>query len=109
MAATQSSAVERRRIRPEAARAEHRTPVGLVAIVAVGFVIIWVGLIALAVSMSGVGYAAPLAMGAAVGVLAGVFWGAWYAFVAFSHQEDKEFELARTSRRRTEENNADAY
>ena len=43
-------------------------------------VVFWVGLVALAVSFSGAGYAAPLAMGAGVGVLAGVFWGAWAGF-----------------------------
>jgi hypothetical protein len=43
-------------------------------------VVLWTGLIALAVSFTGVGYAAPLLMGVGVGVLAGVFWGAWAGF-----------------------------
>jgi hypothetical protein len=43
-------------------------------------VVFWMGLIALAVSFTSAGYAAPLAMGAGIGVLAGVFWGAWAGF-----------------------------
>ena len=54
------------------------------------FVALWVGLIALAVTLSDVGYAAPLAMGAGVGLLAGLFWAAWFGFVAFSHHEESE-------------------
>jgi hypothetical protein len=48
------------------------------------FVGLWVGLIALAVTLAGVGYTAPLLMGIAVGALAGVFFGAWAGFVLFS-------------------------
>jgi hypothetical protein len=43
-------------------------------------VVFWVGLVALAVSFTSAGYAAPLAMGAGIGVLAGLFWGAWAGF-----------------------------
>jgi hypothetical protein len=52
------------------------------------FVGIWVGLIALAVTLAGVGYTAPLLMGIAVGALAGVFFGAWIGFVLFSREVD---------------------
>ncbi len=62
------------------------------------FVLFWVGLMALAASLSDVGYAVPLAMGAAVGVLAGVFWAGWYAFVIFSHHEHHELAAARQRR-----------
>ena len=51
-------------------------------------VALWVGLIALAVTIAGVGYAAPLLMGIAVGALAGVFFGAWIGFVLYSRQVD---------------------
>ncbi len=53
-------------------------------------VALWIGLIALAVTFSDVGYAAPIAMGAGVGVLAGLFWAAWYGFVAFARNEEAE-------------------
>lgn len=42
---------------------------------------LWVGLIALAITIAKAGYAAPIAMAAGVGVLAGVFWGTWLGFV----------------------------
>jgi hypothetical protein len=54
------------------------------------FVAIWVGLIALAASISHFGYEGPMAMGAGVGVLAGVFWAGWYAFVEYSQHEEVE-------------------
>jgi hypothetical protein len=43
-------------------------------------VVFWIGLMALAASLAGVGYLWPIAMGAGIGVLAGVFWGAWAGF-----------------------------
>jgi hypothetical protein len=52
------------------------------------FAALWVGLIALAVTIAGVGYAAPLLMGIAVGTLAGMFFGAWIGFVLFSRRVD---------------------
>ena len=52
------------------------------------FAALWVGLIALAVTLAGVGYTAPLLMGIAVGALAGVFFGAWIGFVLFSRKVD---------------------
>ena len=54
------------------------------------FVAFWVGVVALAISFTSVGYAAPLAMAAGVGVLAGVFWASWYGFVAFAHDEETD-------------------
>ena len=50
----------------------------------------WVGVVALAVSYSDAGFAAPLLMGGAVGVLAGVFWGTWMGFVSYSHTMEAE-------------------
>lgn len=62
-----------------------------VALIAIPlFVAIWVGLVALAISFTNVGYGPPLAMAAGVGVLAGLFWAGWYGFVAFSHREESE-------------------
>jgi hypothetical protein len=61
-------------------------------------VVFWVGLVALAVSFSGAGYAAPLAMGAGVGVLAGVFWGAWAGFtMAMPELDEYEHETISAS------------
>ncbi len=54
------------------------------------FVAVWVGIVALAISFSDVGYGPALGMAAGVGVLAGVFWASWYAFVAFAHHEEAE-------------------
>lgn len=54
------------------------------------FVAFWVGVVALAISFTSVGYGPPLAMAAGVGVLAGLFWASWYGFVAFSHHEETE-------------------
>ena len=61
------------------------------------FVAFWVGIIALAVSFTNAGFAAPLAMGAGVGVLAGGFWGGWYGFVAYSRHEEAERRARRSS------------
>jgi len=51
----------------------------------VGF---WVGLVALAVTIAAVGYAAPLLMAIVIGVLAGAFFGAWVGFVLYSRSVD---------------------
>jgi len=51
---------------------------------------LWVGLMAIAVSMEGIGYEAPLEMGAAIGVLAGLFFGTWLGFVWFSQKVDQD-------------------
>lgn len=50
----------------------------------------WVGVMALAVDIAGVGYEAPLLMGAGIGLLAALFWGCWYAFVSYSDREEHE-------------------
>jgi hypothetical protein len=52
------------------------------------FAAAWVGLVALAVTLAGVGYTAPLLMAIAVGVLAGIFFGAWIGFVVYSREVD---------------------
>ncbi len=52
------------------------------------FAAVWVGLVALAVTIAGVGYTAPLLMAIAVGVLAGVFFGSWIGFVLYSREVD---------------------
>ena len=50
----------------------------------------WVGIVALAVSFTDVGFGTPILMGVAVGVLAGVFWGTWAGFVFYSHAQEAE-------------------
>ncbi len=52
------------------------------------FVGVWVGLVALAIEMAGVGYAAPLLMAIIIGTLAGAFFGAWIGFVLYSRSVD---------------------
>jgi len=52
------------------------------------FVGLWVGLVALAVSIAGVGYGAPLLMAVVIGVLAAVFFGSWIGFVVYSREVD---------------------
>ena len=75
--------------------ADLRHRLALVFVVAIPFfVAFWVGVVALAVSFTGTAYGPVLAMAAAVGVLAGLFWGAWYAFLAYSRQEDAERKAA---------------
>jgi hypothetical protein len=46
---------------------------------------VWVGLIAFAVSRSGSALGGPIAMAVGVGVLSGLFFGSWAAFVAKTH------------------------
>jgi len=50
----------------------------------------WVGLVALAVSLTDIGYGPPLAMAAGVGTLAGIFWGTWMGFVSYSNSMEAE-------------------
>jgi hypothetical protein len=69
-------------------RSDHLVRVLLIAIPA--FVAFWVGVVALAVSFTNTAYVPALAMAAGVGVLAGVFWAGWYAFVDFSRREESE-------------------
>jgi ABC-type uncharacterized transport system fused permease/ATPase subunit len=52
------------------------------------FVGLWTGLVALSVTIAGVGYAAPLLMAIVIGVLAGVFFGSWIGFVLYSREVD---------------------
>jgi hypothetical protein len=42
----------------------------------------WVGVMALAASFASAGYGPILGMAAGIGVLAGVFWGAWAGFAS---------------------------
>ena len=46
---------------------------------------VWVGLVAFAVSRSGSALGGPIAMAVCVGVLSGLFFGTWAAFVAKTH------------------------
>jgi hypothetical protein len=46
---------------------------------------VWVGLIVFAVSRSGSALGGPIAMAVGVGVLSGLFFGSWAAFVANTH------------------------
>ncbi len=46
---------------------------------------VWMGLVGFAVSRAGASLAGPLAMAAGVGVLSGLFFGTWAAFVATTH------------------------
>jgi hypothetical protein len=50
----------------------------------------WMGLVALAVSFTDIGYGPPLAMAAGVGTLAGIFWGTWMGFVSYSNSMEAE-------------------
>jgi hypothetical protein len=52
------------------------------------FVALWIGLVAFAVSLAGVGYTAPLLMAIVVGALAGAFFGSWIGFVLYSREID---------------------
>jgi hypothetical protein len=53
-------------------------------------ILFWMGVLWLSVGLSGATVAGALVMGAAVGVLAGIFWGAWAGFAFFSHVLDEE-------------------
>jgi hypothetical protein len=87
-ASSASSAVERRDEEP--ARAQPTTRVGLVIAVAAASLVVWIGLVALAATLSDTGYAVAIGMGAGVGLLAALFWGCWYVFVMYSHHEEAE-------------------
>jgi hypothetical protein len=72
----------------EELQAEH----GLGRAISIGVVVavpinvgVWVGLIAFAVSRSGSALGGPIAMAVGVGVLSGLFFGSWAAFVAKTH------------------------
>ena len=50
-------------------------------------VVIWVGMVALALAMAGSGsYLVALPMAGGIGLLAGAFFGVWAAFLAKAHQ-----------------------
>jgi uncharacterized membrane protein len=50
----------------------------------------WMGLVAIAISFTDIGYGPPLAMAAGVGALAGIFWGTWMGFVSYSNSMEAE-------------------
>jgi hypothetical protein len=87
----------------EELEAEH----GLARAIVIGVVIatpvcivIWVGLIALAVSGTGAALLGPLAMAAGIGVLTGLLFGTWAGFVAKTHtfeEFDRKANLRRGS------------
>jgi len=51
-------------------------------------VVLWVGLVWLAISDKNEALGSPLAIGAVIGVIAGVFFGGWAGFLAKSHTLD---------------------
>jgi hypothetical protein len=72
----------------EELEAEH----GLVRAIIIGVLVavpinvgVWVGLVAFAVSRSGSALGGPIAMAVGVGVLSGLFFGTWAAFVGKTH------------------------
>jgi hypothetical protein len=81
---------------------EHGLAMSILKSIAVAiplFVAVGVGLMAIATAISSSGYGPPLAMGAGFGVLAGIFFGTWAAFVFHSGDLDElEHELERHSR-----------
>jgi hypothetical protein len=52
-------------------------------------VAIWVGLVALAIADTNEALLPPLAIGAVIGVIAGVFFGGWAGFLAKAHTLDE--------------------
>jgi hypothetical protein len=72
----------------EELRAEHvlarATVVGVLVAVPIN-IGVWVGLVAFAVSRSGSALGGPIAMAVCVGVLSGLFFGTWAAFVGKTH------------------------
>jgi hypothetical protein len=72
----------------EELQAEHGLGRGIIIGVLVAVPInvgVWVGLVAFAVSRSGSALGGPIAMAVGVGVLSGLFFGSWAAFVAKTH------------------------
>jgi len=53
------------------------------------FVVIWIALVGIAVEVSGTGFEAPVGMAVGIGVLSGVFWGAWAGFATFAPMFDE--------------------
>ena len=72
----------------EELRAEHVLGRAIIVSVLVAVPInvgVWVGLVAFAVSRAGSALGGPIEMAVAVGVLSGLFFGTWAAFVAKTH------------------------
>jgi hypothetical protein len=72
----------------EELQAEHGLARGIIIGVLVAVPInvgVWVALVAFAVSRSGSALGGPIAMAVGVGVLSGLFFGSWAAFVAKTH------------------------
>lgn len=63
-------------------------------------IIVWMGLIALALRGSDAELAGPLAMAAGIGVLTGLLFGTWAGFVAKTHTFE-EFDRQCNARRRS--------
>jgi hypothetical protein len=53
-------------------------------------VVVFVGLLDAAMALAGHSVLVPTAMGAGIGVLAGVFFGMWAGFVGSVHELDRE-------------------
>jgi hypothetical protein len=72
----------------EELRAEHvlgrAIIVGVLVAVPIN-VIVWVGLVAFAVSRAGSALGGPIGMAVVVGLLSGLFFGTWAAFVGKTH------------------------
>jgi hypothetical protein len=81
-------------------RVEHELLVSSVKLSLVAIpicVVIWVGLVSLALEMAGSGnFAVALPMAGGIGILAGVFFGVWAAFLGKAHdleELDREVNL----------------
>jgi hypothetical protein len=95
-----SPSSERERVDPSlerTLRAEHGLARGIVIGVTVAVPLcaaMWIGLVALALAGTSTGLVGPLAMGAGIGILTGVFFGTWWGFVSQTHTfEDLDHEL----------------
>jgi hypothetical protein len=62
-------------------------------------IVVWMGLVALAVRDTGAEMAAPLAMAAGIGVLTGLLFGAWGGFVSKTHTFEELDRLGNARRR----------
>jgi hypothetical protein len=66
----------------------HRVFVAMAVAVPV-CILVFAGLLSAAMALSGNGALIPAAMGAGIGVLAGVFFGIWAGFVGSVHELDR--------------------
>jgi len=83
--------LERRLVRRIAVAVAVATPISI---------LFWIGVIWLSVGLSGASVAGALVMGAGIGVLAGLFWGAWAAFAFYSpvlDEHDRDHSAAEDS------------